>query len=189
MNALVRHRATISYNSCRNRHCPKCQTAARERWIAAPSKRTSPDALRHVVFTLPSQLTPLVLQNKKVIYDLLSAPVRKLYPKSLATPDTSARTRLLHRAAHLESKLGLHPHVHCVIPAGGLSLDHTHWINHAIGSSLPITCSVRFSAASLLLLSGRALRNGNSNFHGDLSCLAQPKIFALATSTVPKRLG
>src|SRR6266403_2240267 len=64
------HRA-ISYNSCRNRHCPKCQTAARERWIAARQKELLPTRYVHVVFTLPSQLTPLVLHNKKVIYDLL----------------------------------------------------------------------------------------------------------------------
>jgi Transposase zinc-binding domain len=65
------HRATISYNSCRNRHCPKCQTAARERWIAARQKELLPTCYVHVVFTLPHRLVPLVLQNKKVIYDLL----------------------------------------------------------------------------------------------------------------------
>jgi len=65
------YRATISYNSCRNRHCPKCQTAAREQWIAARRGELLPTRYMHVVFTLPSRLAPLVLQNKKVIYDLL----------------------------------------------------------------------------------------------------------------------
>src|SRR6201993_4520083 len=65
------HRATISYNSCRNRHCPKCQTSARERWIAARRRELLPTPYVHVVFTLPLQLAPLALQNKKVIYDLL----------------------------------------------------------------------------------------------------------------------
>src|SRR5215813_10110888 len=64
------HRA-ISYNSCRNRHCPKCQTAARERWIAARQRELLPTRYLHVVFTLPSRLAPLVLQNKKIFYDLL----------------------------------------------------------------------------------------------------------------------
>ena len=64
------HRA-ISYNSCRNRHCPKCQTAARDRWIAARQKELLPTRYVHVVFTLPAQLAPLVLQNKKLIYGLL----------------------------------------------------------------------------------------------------------------------
>ena len=65
------HRATISYNSCRNRHCPKCQTAARDRWIAARRQELLPTRYVHVVFTLPRRLAPLVLQNKKVLYDLL----------------------------------------------------------------------------------------------------------------------
>src|SRR3982074_1765051 len=65
------HRATISYNSCRNRHCPKCQTAARERWIAARQRELLPTRYVHVVFTLPRRLAPLALQNKKVLYDLL----------------------------------------------------------------------------------------------------------------------
>src|ERR1700756_5309030 len=65
------HRATISYNSCRNRHCPKCQTAARDRWIAARQKELLPTLYVHVVFTLPASLTPLTLQNKKFIYGLL----------------------------------------------------------------------------------------------------------------------
>src|SRR6202008_1718719 len=65
------YRAAISYNSCRNRHCPKCQTAARERWIAAGRRELLPTRYLHVVFTLPSCLAPLVLQNKKILYDLL----------------------------------------------------------------------------------------------------------------------
>ena len=65
------HRAPISYNSCRDRHCPKCQTAARERWIAARRRELLPTSYLHVVFTLPRHLAPVVLQNKKVIYDLL----------------------------------------------------------------------------------------------------------------------
>src|SRR5713226_3985352 len=65
------HRATISYNSCRNRHCPKCQTSVRERWIAARRRELLPTRYVHVVFTLPQRLAPLALQNKKVVFDLL----------------------------------------------------------------------------------------------------------------------
>ena len=65
------HRAAISYNSCRNRHCPKCQTSTRERWIAARQRELLPTRYVHVVFTLPHRLAPLALQNKKVLYDLL----------------------------------------------------------------------------------------------------------------------
>src|SRR5438309_6961714 len=97
------HRATISYNSCRNRHCPKCQTAARERWIAARRREVLPTRYVHVVFTLPHRLAPLALQNKKVLYE--SAVPRQWgnTSRSRSRPETPRRgNRLLHRAAHLE---------------------------------------------------------------------------------------
>ena len=80
------HRAPISYNSCRDRHCPKCQTAARDRWIAARQKELLPTRYLHVVFTLPGRLAPLVLQNKKVSMIFYFAPVRKPFSKLLAIP-------------------------------------------------------------------------------------------------------
>jgi len=173
------HRATISYNSCRNRHCPKCQTAARERWIAARQRELLPTRYVHVVFTLPSQLAPLALQNKKVLYDLL-------FRASAETLLEVARDRR-HLGAELgfftvlhtwSQKLGLHPHVHCVIPAGGLSLDHTHWVKSRDRFFLPIHVLRRVFRGKFVAALRQALRNGQLKFHGDLSCLAQPKIFA-----------
>src|SRR5271169_5584244 len=123
------HRATISYNSCRNRHCPKCQTGARERWIEARRRELLPTPYVHVVFTLPPQLAPLALQNKKVIYGLLLR--------------ASAETLLevARNPAHLGAEIGffsglhtwnqrrqLHPRVRCVVPAGGLTRAHARWI-------------------------------------------------------------
>src|SRR6266699_68660 len=131
------HRA-ISFNSCRNRHCPKCQIAARERWIAARQRELLPTRYLHVVFTLPGRLAPLVLQNKKILYDLLFR--------------TSAETLLevAHNPRHLGAEIGffsvlhtwsqklkLHPHVNCVVPAGGLSLDHIHWVRSRDNYFLP----------------------------------------------------
>src|SRR5882757_7571426 len=86
------HRA-ISYNSCRNRHCPKCQAGARDRWLEKRCRELLPTPYVHVVFTLPRHLAPLVLQNKKIVYDLLFrfAPVRKRFSKSHATPSISAQ--------------------------------------------------------------------------------------------------
>ena len=84
-------RATISYNSCRNRHCPKCQTGARERWLAAWRRKLLPSRYVHIVFTLPPQLASVALHSKKVIDDLITAMtppdsyVRKLYPRGAAT--------------------------------------------------------------------------------------------------------
>jgi hypothetical protein len=129
----------ISYNSCRNRHCAKCQTNARDKWLAAREKELLDVPYVHVVFTLPHQLSPLALSNKKVIYDLL-------FRASAAT--------LLEIAAdpkHLGADIGFmgvlhtwgqnvlhHPHIHCVIPAGGLSLDHQSWIHPRYRFFLPV---------------------------------------------------
>ena len=97
------HRATISYNSCRNRHCPKCQTGARERWIAARRRELLPTPYVHVVFTLPPQLAALALQNKKVIYGLLLRASAETLLEGRAQPRPSrSRDRLLQRAPHLE---------------------------------------------------------------------------------------
>jgi len=123
------HRATISYNSCRNRHCPKCQTAARDRWIAARQKELLPTRYVHVVFTLPAPLAPLTLQNKKFIYSLLlHASAETLLEVACDPRHLGAEIGFFSVLHTWNQKLGLHPHVHCVIPAGGLSLDHTHWI-------------------------------------------------------------
>jgi hypothetical protein len=114
----------ISYNSCRNRHCPKCQGNARARWLAARSAELLPVPYFHIVFTLPHDLSALVLQNKRLLYDLL-------FRTSAATLLEVARD-----PKHLGADIGLlsvlhtwgqnlqhHPHVHCVMPAGGLALD------------------------------------------------------------------
>ena len=121
------YRAPISYNSCRDRHCPKCQTAARERWIAARGRELLPTRYLHVVFTLSRQLAPVVLQNKKVIYDLLfRASAEALLEVARDPGHLGAEIGFFSVLHTWNQKVRLHPHVHCVVPAGGLSLDHTH---------------------------------------------------------------
>ena len=123
------HRTTISYNSCRDRHCPKCQTAARDRWIEARREELLPTRYIHVVFTLPRHLAPLVLQNKKVLYDLLFRTSAETLLEVARDPKHLGAEIGFFSVLHTWSqKLELHPHVHCVVPAGGLSPDHTHWI-------------------------------------------------------------
>ena len=113
------HRATISYNSCRNRHCPKCQTAARERWIAA-RERTSSDALRPCGLHTSSAACTLALQNKKVIYDLLFRTSAETLLEVARDPRHLGAEIGFFTVLHTWSqKLGLHPHVHCVIPPVG----------------------------------------------------------------------
>src|SRR5271169_4762768 len=115
--------------SCRNRHCPKCQTAAREQWIAARQKELLPTRYMHVVFTLPRRLAPLVLQNKKVIYDLLLRTSAETLLEVARDPRLLGAELGFFSVLHTWSQqLRIHPHVHCVIPAGGLSPDHTRWI-------------------------------------------------------------
>ena len=173
------HRATISYNSCRNRHCPKCQTAARELWIAARQRELLPTRYVHVVFTLPSQLAPLVLQNKKVIYDLLFRASAETLLEVARDPRHLGAEIGFFTVLHTWSqKLGLHPHVHCVIPAGGLSLDHTQWVKSRDRFFLSIHVLRRVFRGKFVAALRQAFQEGRLNFHGNLSCLAQPKIFA-----------
>jgi hypothetical protein len=173
------HRATISYNSCRNRHCPKCQTAARERWIAARQAELLPTPYVHVVFTLPAQLAPLVLQNKKVIYHLLFRASAETLLEVARDPRHLGAELGFFAVLHTwNQKLGLHPHVHCVIPAGGLSPEHTHWVKSRDRFFLPIHVPRRVFRGKFVAALRQALQEGQCNFHGQLTCLAQPKTFA-----------
>ena len=173
------HRATISYNSCRNRHCPKCQTAARDRWIAARQRELLPTRYVHVVFTLPSQFAPLALQNKKVIYDLLfRASAETLLEVARDPRHLGAQLGFFTVLHTWNQKLGLHPHVHCVIPAGGLSLDHTHWVKSRDRFFLPIQVLRRIFRGKFVAALRQAFQEGQLSFHANLTCLAQPKTFA-----------
>jgi Putative transposase/Transposase zinc-binding domain len=172
------HRATISYNSCRNRHCPKCQIVARERWIAARQRELLPTRYVHVVFTLPHQLVALTLQNKKVIYDLLFRTSAETLLEVARDPRHLGAEVGFFSVLHTwNQKLGLHPHVHCVIPAGGLSLDHSHWIKPRFRFFLPIKVLSRVFRGKFVADLKQAFRDGLLNFPGSLTPLAQPKIF------------
>jgi hypothetical protein len=173
------HRATISYNSCRNRHCPKCQTAARDRWIAARQKELLPTRYVHVVFTLPAQLARLALQNKKRIYGLLlRASAETLLEVARDPRHLGAEIGFFSVLHTWNQKLSLHPHVHCVIPAGGLSLDHTHWVKSRSRFFLPIQVLRRVFRGKFVAGLKQAFQSGQLGFRGNLAALAQPKTFA-----------
>ena len=172
------HRA-ISYNSCRNRHCPKCQTAARDRWIAARQKELLPTRYLHVVFTLPGRLSPLVLQNKKIIYDLLFRTSAETLLEVARNPEHLGAEIGFFSVLHTWSqKLTAHPHVHCVVPAGGLSPDHTRWIRSRDNYFLPKEVLAELFRGKFVDALKDAFQNGQLRFHGDLKLLAQPEIFA-----------
>jgi hypothetical protein len=173
------HRATISYNSCRNRHCPKCQTGARERWIEARRSELLPSPYVHVVFTLPPQLAPLALQNKKVIYGLLlRASAEALLEVARNPRHLGAEIGFFSVLHTWNQKLQLHPHVHCVVPAGGLSLDHTRWIRSRPRFFLPIQVLRRVFRGKFVAALKSAFQHGQLHLSGDLALLTQPKIFA-----------
>ena len=173
------HRAAISYNSCRNRHCPKCQTSARERWIAARQRELLPTRYVHVVFTLPRELAPLVLQNRKIVYGLLfRASAETLLEVARDPRHLGAEIGFFSVLHTWNQKLQLHPHIHCVIPAGGLSRDHTHWIKSHQTFFLPVKVLSRVFRGKFVAALKCAFREGQLHFHGNLTLLVQPKIFA-----------
>jgi Putative transposase/Transposase zinc-binding domain len=172
------HRA-ISFNSCRDRHCPKCQIAARERWIAARQRELLPTRYVHVVFTLPRRLAPLVLQNKKLLYDLLFRTSAETLLEVARNPLRLGAEIGFFSVLHTwNQKIELHPHVHCVVPAGGLSLDHTHWVRSQTNYFLPKEVLQEVFRGKFHEALEQAFRDGLLNLHGDLALLAHPKIFA-----------
>src|ERR1700681_152829 len=173
------HRATISYNSCRNRHCPKCQTAARERWIAARRQQLLPTRYLHAVFTLPGELAPLTVQNKKVVYDLLfRASAETLLEVARDPKHLGAEIGFFSVLHSWSQKLELHPHVHCVVPAGGLSADRSRWIKTRYAFFLSVKVLSRVFRGNFVAALQRAFQAGQLSFYGDLRLLAQPKTFA-----------
>lgn len=172
------HRA-ISYNSCRNRHCPKCQTSARDRWIAARRDELLPTRYVHVVFTLPPQLAPLVLQNKKLLCGLLLRASAETLLEIARDPRHLGAEIGFFSVLHTWSqKLTLHPHVHCVIPAGGLSLDHISWVHSPDRFFLPLKVLSRVFRGKFVAGLRQAFHDGRLHWGGKLSALAQPKTFA-----------
>jgi Transposase zinc-binding domain/Putative transposase len=132
------HRA-ISFNSCRNRHCPKCLTSAREKWLANRRTELLPVGYSHVVFTLPHELSWLALQNKQILYDLLfRASAATLLEVAADAKHLGATIGFLSVLHTWGQNLLHHPHVHCVIPAGGLAFDGTRWVGPRARFFLPV---------------------------------------------------
>jgi hypothetical protein len=173
------HRTTISYNSCRNRHCPKCQANARDRWLAARSRELLPTRYVHVVFTLPHELAPLALQNKKVVYDLLfRASAETLLAVARNPRRLGAEIGFFSVLHTWNQKLEHHPHIHCVVPAGGLSPDHTRWIHSRHRFFLPIEVLGCVFRGKFVAALRQAFAAGKLGFHGQLKSFAQPQAFS-----------
>ncbi len=169
---------TISYNSCRNRHCPKCQTAARDKWLAARQQELLAVGYFHVVFTLPQELSALALQNKKAVYSLLFRASAETLLEVAADPKhLGAEIGILSVLHTWGQNLLHHPHVHCVIPAGGLSLDHSRWVHPKPGFFLPVRVLSRVFRGKFIAGLKRLFRSGKLVLAGNLKPLAKRTAF------------
>ncbi len=169
----------ISFNSCRNRHCPKCQANARDRWLAARQRELLPTRYVHVVFTLPHELAPLALQNKQVVYDLLFRISAETLLEVARDPQHLGADIGFFSVLHSwNQKLQHHPHIHCVVPAGGLSPDHTHWIPSQQKFFLPVDVLAEVFRGKFTEALKKAFARGKLGFHGSMKPLARPKVFA-----------
>jgi putative transposase/transposase-like zinc-binding protein len=167
----------IAYNSCRNRHCPKCQGAAAREWLAAREAELLPVSYYHVVFTLPAEIGDIAYQNKAVIYDLLFKVSAETLLTIAADPKhLGARigiTSVLHTWG---SALTHHPHVHMIIPGGGISPDGSRWVSCRPGFFLPVRVLSRLFRR--LFLQKLTAAHRQLQFFGNHAPLANAKTFA-----------
>jgi hypothetical protein len=169
----------ISYNSCGNRHCPKCQSLARADWIEDRQSELLPVPYFHVVFTVPEQIAALAFQNKRTVYGILFRAASETLLRIAADPK------------HLGAKIGFfavlhtwgqnllhHPHLHCVVPGGGLSQDGSRWICCRPGFFLPVRVLSRLFRRLFLHYLQQAFDSRKLRLTGSLETLAGPKEFA-----------
>ena len=168
----------ISYNSCRNRHCPKCQSQKTAQWLEAQAANLLDVDYFHVVFTVPEALGPIALQNQKIVYGILFRAVSE-------TLLTIARD-----AKHLGAQIGFlsilhtwgqtlqhHPHIHCVVPAGGISADGTRWVGCRKGFFLPVRVLSHLFQKKFLYYLREAYRLEQLSWHGKLQHFSEPNLW------------
>ncbi|WP_087006119.1 IS91 family transposase [Rhizobium sullae] len=171
-------RTRISYNSCRNRHCPKCQGAARREWVAARVADLLPVPYFHVVFTLPPGIAEIAFHNKAVVYALLM----RISAETLQTIAANSKwlgaeigvTAVLHTWGQAMTH---HPHVHCVVPGGGLSPDRSRWVACRPGFFLPVRVLSRLFRRLFLTALAEAFAHGELRFSNELTHLNDDDAF------------
>ncbi len=169
----------VAFNSCRNRHCPKCQAGVARNWLAARQADLLPVAYFHVVFTLPAPIATMAYQNKAAVYALLFEAAAE----TLRTIAADARhlgaeigvTMVLHTWGQM---LTHHPHVHCIVTGGGLSPDQSRWIHCRPGFFLPVRVLSRLFRRLFIEKIEAAHKAGKLRFFGDLAALADSQTFA-----------
>jgi len=169
----------IAYNSCRNRHCPKCQARAARRWLEARQADLLPVDYYHLVFTLPAPISAIAYYNKAVVYDLLFAVAAETLCTIAADPKHLGAqvgvTLVLHTWG---SALTHHPHVHGIVPGGGLAIDGERWVRCRPGFFLPVRVLSRLFRRRFLEELAAAYHRGQLQFFGDDAGLSEPRAFA-----------
>lgn len=164
------------YNSCRNRHCPKCQGAARASWLEARQQELLDVEYFHVVFTLPQELAPLALQNRRIVYGVLFRAVSETLLTLGRDPNhLGAEIACLVILHTWGQNLHHHPHLHCVVPGGGLSPDKKRWVSCPDGFFLPVRVLSRLFRGKFLAELQTAWEHRQLGFHGRLHDLEHPK--------------
>ena len=178
----------IAYNSCRNRHCPKCQGAAARDWLAACQADLLPVDYFHIVFTLPAEIADIAWQNKTVVYDLLFRSASEAMISIAADP------------RHLGAKIGItavlhtwgsamthHPHVHMIVPGGGISRDGKRWAACRPGFFLPVRVLSRLFRGLFLAGLAELHAAGHLSFFGDRAGLSDQRTFAALLAPIRKK--
>jgi len=173
-------RIRISYNSCRNRHCPKCQFLKKEKWLEERKEDLLPIPYFHVVFTIPAKLNPLVLRNKRVLYNILFRCVSETLFELAGDPK------------HLGGQIGFicilhtwgqnlmdHPHLHCIVTGGGLSLDGQRWLSCRKGFFISVRVLSRLFRGKVLNYLKESWESEKLKFTGTIAGLQDPDQFAV----------
>jgi hypothetical protein len=168
----------IAYNSCRNRHCPKCQSLARAEWIEDRQAELLDTEYFHVVFTVPEEIAAIAYQNKEVVYDILFRATSETLRTIAADPKHLGAEIGFFAVLHTWGQnLMFHPHLHCVVPGGGLSPDGTRWVPCRPGFFLPVRVLSRLFRRLFLELLEKAFDHGQLQFFSALKELQDRQVF------------
>lgn len=178
----------ISYNSCRNRHCPKCQAYAKEMWIYERSKSLLPTHYFHIVFTIPEQLNSLTLFNQKEMYSILftavSETLLELAKNKKYLNANIGFTTILHTWGQ---NLMYHPHIHCIVPGGGLSTDNSKWIKSKKKFFIPVKALSRKFRGKYLFYLNELYKNNKLKFPSSIKEFQFKEVFNVFKDNLYKK--
>ena len=179
----------IAFNSCRDRHCPKCQSLARAQWLAARQMELLETEYFHVVFTIPQEIAAIAYQNKRVVYNILFRATAETLRTIAADPKHLGAEIGFVAVLHTWGQTLLHhPHLHCVVAGGGIAPDGTRWVACRAGFFLPVRVLSRLFRRLFLEQLAQAHAMGQLQFSGALATLHEPQAFA-AYLTPPRAHG